>query len=187
MLPLVITNNVFYKVALTWLIEKYFPSRVICLIDLEGCTRLQDLMQTIEVYEFSNEVEVFFFGDKGIYPELFSKFNLISGCYTQDEIYGHIASSRGISLNTFSEHVTACRSLKNLTRSQLRTCILRRYKSNHAVACMLNLSPKTVESTLYSAVKRMGMNSTTSLCHFISREFDRNELDWLLLRSGTWF
>lgn len=139
MASLILTRNTFYRVALTWLINRYFPYREMCLIDLEGCSKLQNLMKVIEAHDFSNKVEIFFFGDSGIYSELFSKFDVISGSCTQKEFINHVSSTRGISIDKFSEHVASCRALKNLTRSQVRACVLMRHKTNYTIAKMLDI------------------------------------------------
>ncbi|WP_395300199.1 hypothetical protein V1599_13095 [Enterobacter sp. ECC-175] len=186
-MSIIITHNAFLREALKWVLEHSFTTREICLIDLEGCSCLQNLMCELEKYELSSDAEFYFLGSRGIYSELLAKFDVISSHSSINDVLNQLSNKRGIGMTDLVEHVYACRTLKDLTKSQLRTCIMRRYKSNASIAQTLRVSTKTVDSTLYTAMQRLGLSSVTNLQRYISCEFSGFELDWLLLRHGVWF
>lgn len=186
-MSLIITHNAFLRVALSCMLETSFTTREICLIDLEGCSCLQNLMLELEKHELPSSTEFYFIGNKGIYSELLAKFDVMNSRCSRHDVLTRLSNKQGVGLTALSEHVRACRTLKDLTKSQLRACVMRRYKSNASIARMLKVSTKTVDSTLYSAVQRLGLSSVTNLQRYISCEFSVSELDWLLLRHGVWF
>lgn len=180
MVSMIITDNVYIRIAINWMLASNFPTREICVIDLDSVTQIKKLIDTLEECRVNNGTEFFFIGNRNIYSQLFSKFNTIRTCCSLQDLSNLIKREDGVKLDVLQNHMKTYRALDYLSKEQLRVCILCLKHPRRTVAENEKLPFKKIHSIIYAAVRRMGMSTQRQLQCFISREYNFNELDLLI-------
>jgi hypothetical protein len=166
--------------ALSELIDRDYLDKKFCVIDLDCCSNLNEIIDIISIWEAYNGRGIFLMGSKGIYSELFSCFDVIDANLSIDIICRILNKGEGLSSVQLRKYILSCRSLEMLTVSQVRICLLDRNMLINSAPDIVGLNISSVYRHINNASRALNFKSIINFRCFISKEFTDTELAVLL-------
>lgn len=176
---LIISDNIYFRIALSELMNKSNDWKWMCVIDLDCCKSLDELLIIFTNCE-EKGYEIFLSGSRGIYFELFSGFNIIDVNLPIEKVELFFRQCNGLSPTHLIEHISSCRSLAKLNTLQINICHLDRNKKISVAPFLLNLTLSSIYRNINLAASRLHFQSLLNFRYFIMKEISNEDFEGLL-------
>lgn len=180
-MPIIVTNNHFLKVALKNIDN---INENVILIDIEYCQSAKDLLFMMDFLGWSgNEAQKIIFigcGSKSGNSGMMSLFTYLSIDLSLEGFRARLVNMKGISFSMVRERIRKYRSLSYLTKDQLIICILCcKYKVSK-VSELTGKSLGNISNQLHCSCKKMNFTSLAWFLNFLLNEFRGAEIRTML-------
>jgi len=169
---MILTKDVFLNKTLSVILEQVFPTRKVCVVDIESFRRLGAIVRLLKRKKLTEKHRLIFIGGKNVSSRVLEPLVTICRKSSFVEFRKQLTGGRTHSPEYALNHIARCRNLSMLTIKEKKTIFaLLDTDDASAAAKKIHLLPKTIYTYTNNIGQKLNLNSILQVRQFINSEF----------------
>jgi hypothetical protein len=166
---MIITKNLYLKIALGKLVNPSMVERDLCIVDTDSFASIYLMLESLEGLD--DTYQVLLIGRDVGYFSLLSEFSRVHDKTPVKALRDHVLSAKPMTIGMLRRQLKLLRSLSLLTKNEIEVCALCCRYDIHAISRIMNKKVKAIHQIVNIAMRKMKYKSMTHLLYFIINEF----------------
>lgn len=173
----IFTGNVYFRLAVTSLLEERSDSRLYCIMDIDSFSSLSEMYRTILTHDLTDAHRVVFIGGNGICSKILESITALKRASTVDDFRLALGRRKFFSIEKATSKIGSYRQLKGLNRPERLTAYALRCTDDiYQASFLVRRSPKTIYHYSRSIGNKFNLRTTLQLKKYLEAEYTKVEL-----------